>query len=218
MNTDQCRHNRTLLGMYSLGRLDAAQSVAVQAHLDGCPDCRAELRELCGVAAALGQADPDRVAEPSPAPPASLQTAIFTEIAKARTQSRRPRALMLAAAVLAVCLGAGAVVAHEVASPGGRPVSFTSQPTGVQASAAVEGKGWGTMVHLDIAGLPQGKRYMVWLEQRDGSRMPAGSFIAGGTRTMSMQLAVGLPMTDAMALGISTPTDQRPLLRAPLRS
>ncbi|WP_328332634.1 MULTISPECIES: anti-sigma factor domain-containing protein [unclassified Streptomyces] len=205
--------------MHSIGRLDATRSVAVQAHLDGCPDCRAELRELRGVAGPLGQADPDRVAEQPPAPPASLRTAIFTEIAKERQpRRRRPKVLMLAAAVIAVCLGAGAVVAQQAASPHGRPVSFTAQPAGVRASATVEGKGWGTMVHLDIAGLPQGKRYMVWLEQPDGSRMPAGSFIAGGPHTMSMQLAVGLPMPDAMALGISTPTDKRPLLRAPLRT
>lgn len=204
--------------MYSLGRLEGAQAVAVQAHLDGCPECRAELRELRGAAGALAQADPDRVAEPPAAPPASLRAAIFTEIAKERPRQRRSRAVMLAAAVLAVCLGAGAMVAHEATSPDGRPVSFTARPEGVQATAAVEGKGWGTMVHLDIAGLPQGKRYMVWLEQSDGSRMPAGSFIAGGDRTMSMQLAVGLPMSDAMALGISTPADRHALLRAPLRS
>ncbi|MFD9668362.1 anti-sigma factor domain-containing protein [Rhodococcus sp. NPDC059968] len=220
MTADQCRHMRSLLGMHALDRLDPASAVALQAHLDGCRQCRTELRELRGVAGALRLADPDRVTDKPAGPPSSLRTAVFTAVDHERRRRRVGRTARLvasAAAVLIVALRAVLVVtSQQSTSTNARPVAFTTQPAGVHASANVENRNWGTSVALDVTGLPQGQRYAVWLERPDGSRMAAGSFIAGGEKKMSMQLAVGLPMSDAAALGISTPTDPSPILRAPL--
>ncbi|MDV6244852.1 anti-sigma factor [Rhodococcus opacus] len=217
MSTDQCQQIRTHLGMHALGRLEPAATVALQAHLDGCPDCRSELRELRGVARVLRQADPERVDDQPAGPPQALRTAVFTAVDQERRRNRSVRTAQLAAAaaVLIIALG-GVFVVTTQQSTNSQPVAFTTQPAGVHAAASVENRNWGTSIALDVTGLPQGQRYAVWLERPDGSRMPAGSFVAGGEKKMSMQLAVGLPMSDAAALGISTPTDQSPLLRAPL--
>ena len=51
--TDPCRDWRGALGAAALGRLDPAEEIGLRAHLDGCADCRAELRELTAVANAL---------------------------------------------------------------------------------------------------------------------------------------------------------------------
>ncbi|UZG60212.1 anti-sigma factor [Rhodococcus opacus] len=222
MTADQCQHMRSLLGMHALHRLDPAATAAVQAHLDGCRQCRTELRELRGVAGALRLADPDRVTDEPAGPPTSLRTAVFTAVDHERRRQRVGRTARLvaaAAAVLIVAVGVVVVVSSQrFLSTDSQPVAFTTQPAGVHASASVENRNWGTSVALDVTGLPQGQRYAVWLERPDGSRMPAGSFIAGGDKKMSMQLAVGLPMSEAAALGVSTPTDQSPILRAPLHS
>jgi anti-sigma factor RsiW len=43
------RYDRTDLGAYSLGLLDAAETARVERHLAACPDCRQEVREFEGV-------------------------------------------------------------------------------------------------------------------------------------------------------------------------
>ncbi|MCR6487189.1 zf-HC2 domain-containing protein [Amycolatopsis sp. OK19-0408] len=40
------RYDRTDLGAYSLGLLEAAEAARVERHLAACPDCRQEVREF----------------------------------------------------------------------------------------------------------------------------------------------------------------------------
>jgi len=51
---------RAAMGSVALGGTEPAETLALRAHLDGCAECRAELRELTSVAAALPFADPAR--------------------------------------------------------------------------------------------------------------------------------------------------------------
>lgn len=209
----------TRLGMYALGRLDEPEAVALQAHLDGCPDCRAELNELSPVAAVLSLADPDRLAEPVPAPRSTLPAAILATVERERGRRRARRlGVAAAAAAAAVALVTGGFFLRDVVpdAPAGQAVAFSVVSTGVEASARVENRAWGTGISLDVAGLPPDRTYNVWLARADGSRMNAGSFIAKDNRTMSMELAVGLPMSDASTLGVSALGDDRALLQAPL--
>lgn len=227
MSTDQCQQMRTHLGMHALGRLDPAATVALQAHLDGCLHCRSEMRELRSVAGALSQADPERIDDQLAGPPPALRTTVFTAVDHERRRNRYVRTAKLAAAaaaaVLIVALGGVFVVTSQWSTDsqqniGTQSVAFSEQPDGVRASARLENRDWGTSITLDLTGLPQGERYAVWLERPDGSRISAGSFVAGGDKQMSMQLAVGLPMSEAAALGISTPADPTPILRTPILS
>ena len=61
MTTDEHRDWRLSLGAYALGDLPPDERAAMSAHIEGCPECRAELRELEGVAALLTLADPARI-------------------------------------------------------------------------------------------------------------------------------------------------------------
>ena len=65
---------RERLGSYVLGQLDAEERTATEAHLDGCAECREELRTLAPVAAILSRADPERLVH-APTPPHTLPTA-----------------------------------------------------------------------------------------------------------------------------------------------
>ena len=49
MTADDHRDWRLSLGAYALGDLPADERAALAAHIEGCPECRAELRELEGV-------------------------------------------------------------------------------------------------------------------------------------------------------------------------
>ena len=68
MRTDDHRDWRLSLGAYALGDLPAEERAALAAHLEGCAECRAELRSLEGVAALLPLADPARIEQPRGAP------------------------------------------------------------------------------------------------------------------------------------------------------
>ena len=47
------RYDRTDLGAYSLGLLDAAEAARVERHLAACSDCRQEAREFESVRSML---------------------------------------------------------------------------------------------------------------------------------------------------------------------
>ncbi|MGC1165124.1 MAG: zf-HC2 domain-containing protein, partial [Solirubrobacterales bacterium] len=68
MKTEGCRDWRLLLGAYALGDLSAGERAGLEAHLEGCAECRAEADTLDSVARLLPLADPDRFSRPAPQP------------------------------------------------------------------------------------------------------------------------------------------------------
>ncbi|WP_329055210.1 zf-HC2 domain-containing protein [Amycolatopsis sp. NBC_01488] len=52
------RYDRTDLGAYSLGLLDAVETARVERHLSACPDCRQEVREFEAVRSMLDHLGP----------------------------------------------------------------------------------------------------------------------------------------------------------------
>ena len=125
-----CNPYREQIGAFLLGKLDGGELEAMQAHLDGCPVCRAEVRELEPVVAALADADPDRIAG-DPRPPGDLEESpsapILGEIHRAHSRRRGYGwAAVAAAAVFVVSMGlAGAswrLVQNEPIGSSGSPV------------------------------------------------------------------------------------------------
>ncbi len=112
MKKYSCDEIKALLCEYSDGETDAETARDIEQHLDGCPECRAEL-ELClkaksASAAAVGQ---DNI----PSPPADLHERIMSAVhkdasAKKRQAARRWRNIAAAAAVLTLFVGIGAFV------------------------------------------------------------------------------------------------------------
>ncbi|WP_049795705.1 zf-HC2 domain-containing protein [Frankia sp. EAN1pec] len=65
--TDTCSALRVALGCYVLGALAPGERAAVETHLDGCPDCRAELTRLAGLPGLLSRLRLADVTDPPPA-------------------------------------------------------------------------------------------------------------------------------------------------------
>lgn len=178
---NNCRDWRELLGVYALGQLEGDERAGLEAHLDGCGQCREELALLQPVARMLPHADPERF-ESAPQPPPELGARIAATIAGERRQGeqRRRRRLFggfalggataaLAAAVLAIfVLGGGS---------GGEParhVAFASK--GVTIDATLEPHAYGTEIRMYVHGVESGTLCRVSLRGPGGASYPAGTF------------------------------------------
>jgi anti-sigma factor RsiW len=207
MKADACREWRERIGALVLGQLSEEERFATEAHLDGCPACRAEADALAPMASLLGRIDPDRLA-PAPAPPARLRERIIREIAAERRAERRRRVrlrLGLAGATAAAVAAAVAVVIAMGGSDDDRApsktVAFRSLPRDASAEATLESRPWGSDVSVKVYGFRRGTQCQVWLRNRDGERVPAGSFryvYEGEGEHLSSSVA----LRDAAAIGL----------------
>lgn len=212
MRPEVCRPWRLQLGAFVLGHLEAEARAALQAHLDGCAACRTEAVELAAVANLLATVNPERVGEP-PGPPPHLAERVFGRLAEARRAARGRRRAAIVRGVAGVAAVAAVVVAVLVVpSQQGEQVTFARRPPGVEASAYLGERPWGVEVSLRVRGLPANEEYAVWLERADGSRVPAGTFVAVADGGIQVTLAAALPREEAVALGVSDPDDGTLLL------
>jgi len=215
VTSEACRRWRESLGAYLLGHLSAEECVGLEAHLDGCAECRAELAELRPVSGALAAADPAHLGEP-PSPPPELADRVFALLRSAQRGRRRRRWSIGAAAGIAA-----AVVALSVSlalRPSGHDdaekFEFTALPAGVSAEATLYRRTPGVEVWIEVKGLTPGTTYAVWVERATGERVGCGTFNA-----VRGDAHVVLPSTvqrrDTAAVGVST-SDGALVMRAPV--
>jgi hypothetical protein len=218
---NECRDWRELLGVYALGQLEGDERAGLEAHLEGCAQCRAELALLEPVARMLPHADPERF-ESAPQPPPELGARIAATIAGERkqTEKRRKRRVFggfalggataaLAAAVLAIfVLGGGS---------GGEPakqVKFASQ--GVTIDATLEPHAYGTEIRMYVHGVESGTLCKVSLRGPGGVSYPAGTFRYrwGEDSEAVLSSALDLSRTRAVVVHAGKRTFVAPLGRA----
>jgi hypothetical protein len=219
---NNCRDWRELLGVYALGQLEGDEKVGLEAHLEGCAQCREELALLEPVARMLPHADPERFVS-APQPPPELGARIAATIAGERkqTEQRRRRRVFggfalggataaLAAAVLAIfVLGGGS---------GGEPaqhVRFAAQ--GVSIDATLEPHAYGTEIRMYVHGVESGTLCTVSLRGPDGVSYPAGTFRYrwGEDSEAVLSAALDLSRTRAVVVHAGKRTFVAPLGRAP---
>jgi Putative zinc-finger len=211
MRTKPCRDWRVSLGAYALGHLDGEERAGLEAHLEGCPECRAELASLGSVASLLPHADPvhfDNPPEPSP----ELGRRIFAGI-EAHTKREHRRRLRhrwsfgfgatgLAAATAAVL---ALVVFAGGAGPARAPqqqVAFADLPPGVDIGAMLEPHAFGTEIHVYVSGVRSGTLCKVFLRGDDGVRYSAGSFRYRWGDDSEAVLSSGLDLSRTAAIGV----------------
>lgn len=180
---NECREWREQLGAYVLEQLGDEERVALEAHLEGCAECRAEADSLGHVALMLPHADPVLFTAPAPQPPAELGRRIAATIEAERGAARQRRrrrglfggfALGGAAALTAVVLAL-----FVVGGDGGGPVQhvkFTVVPKGVSVYATLEPHAYGTEIHMYVHGVRSGTLCRVSLRGPGGVSYDAGTF------------------------------------------
>jgi hypothetical protein len=212
MKTENCREWRVALGAYALGHLTTDERAGIEAHLEGCPGCRAELQSLSGVAALLPHADPERFG-PAPQPPVDLGTRIlasFEADAKARaaeTKSGKRRRRFGFAFAGGLAAAAAAVLALVILPSGGggtpeQHVEFASLPPGVKIGATLEPHGYGTEIRMYVSGVRSGTLCRVFLTAPDGTRYPAGSFRYRWGDDSQAELSSALDLSRTAEIGV----------------
>lgn len=191
-------HETELLGAYVLGVLDRDEQAVVQSHLDGCAPCRREVEDLRGMEAALGEIPPEAFLEGPPPDGDLLLRSTLQEVRRlGRRQVWRNRALLAAAAVVAVvvALGAGAVIGRGTSSPQpvataptapARTATAADAATGVSMTATVRpAAGW-VRLTATVTGVPAGEQCRLYVVASDGSREPAGSWLASASGSTTL--------------------------------
>ena len=206
MTADPCRDWRESLGAYALGHLPDDERAGLEAHLEGCPTCRAELESRESVALRLPLADPERLGS-APSLPRGLGDRVMASIGGERRHSRRRRlrlSLSLGAATAAV---AAAMLAIFILPGGGgegpaQHITFTELPARMKIGARLEPRPFGTEVHVYVNGVRSGELCRVFLEAKDGSRLSAGSFRYRWGDDSQATLSSGLDLARTEAIGI----------------
>jgi anti-sigma factor RsiW len=213
MTTERCREWRESLGALALGQLPADERAALEAHLEGCPECRAELESLQGVARLMPLADPERFAE-APSPPPLLGERIAATIAaERRAEDRRQRrrrwrfglAWSGAAAALATAAVLAVFVLGDSGGSGGAPerqVAFHSLPAGMKIDATLEPRSYGTQIEVYVSGVRSGTLCHVFLRDPRGARLSAGSFRYRWDKDSHAVLSSALDLSNTQAIGI----------------
>jgi hypothetical protein len=139
-----CDEVRISLGVYVLGALDDDESAQVEAHLDGCPACQAELAELSGLPPLLARVSEEDIRHAAGPPRAVLDRML---VASAKRKHRSRVVLSIAASVLVAALGGTAWLAsvqtaqNESATAAGAPMSSLESGPAEDRSAAFSAEG-----------------------------------------------------------------------------
>ena len=205
-----CAEIRENLGAFAVGGLEPDELAGVLRHLERCPACREELRELQEVAEALA------VLPTSPEPPAHLKAQVLSgmreESAPHRSLRRRAALPAALAALLLAVFAWFALVPREPAAP----VAVVRLKPAAEYSAALAHRGyWGLArfypscpgnrrVELRLHNLrppgPGRRLYQVWLVSKD-DRTSAGTFDASpGTTDVWLNAPSNTRGYDAMLI------------------
>lgn len=209
----------TLTGAYVCDALGADERAAFEAHMDQCPECAAEVRELREVAAIMAVAVAER-------PPASLKAAVDAEIGVTRQAPpvtagsgaagsgsgggrRRLRAAWSVAAALALVVGGLGWRAvdqdHQISALNAQSAQISrllAAPDADTTRATVAGGGSALVIDsrslneaavsfTGLAGAPSGKTYQLWLMTSDGSARSVGLMQASPSRPLLVQGLAG---------------------------
>lgn len=188
MNPQQ-RHRD--VAAYALGVLEPADAFRFGEHLSHCVMCAVQLTDFASVAASLAElAGPGRV---EPRPGRRLLERLTDEVAALRRRSRRRRLRLIAvAAALIVTLPAAALTLQGGRNTGGsigaQRIFARDNTSGVTAHVALEDRGWGTSVALQLAGLTGPRSCRLIAIGKDGAEhrvlswaVPAGGYGVPGS-------------------------------------
>jgi hypothetical protein len=209
MTPPEERHRyREQIGAFLLGKLDGVELEAMRAHLDGCPECRAEVRDLEPVVAALADAAPDRIDE-NPLPPGDLEELTLAPIlGKSHRARDRGRGFgwspLAAAAVCVVAIGLAGFTWFLEPAVALEPLSFSVAP-GVKVEGHLIAHASGTEIGLVVSGTRDGQTYRVTFVSEDGKRVDAGTFIGAGDKPVKGTFTAALLREDAARLEVRAP-------------
>jgi Putative zinc-finger len=195
------------IGAFLLGKLDGVERAAMQAHVDSCPACQAEVRELEPVVAALAFAAPDRIEE-APQPPGDLEESTLAPILGEKHRARRHRSWFrsptLAAAAICVVVVGLAGFTGLLQPAVSLPLSFSGEAPGVEVEGKLIEHAGGTEITFVVSKSRDGQTHRVTLLSESGELFDLGSFIGIGDKPLKCTFDSELSREEATRLEVRT--------------
>lgn len=216
----------TLAGAYAVDALPQDERVAYEEHVQACPDCAQEVRELRATAARLAAAS-------AQTPPATLRGRVLAAIAAIRPlpplaqpvaaplPRLMPRLLAAAAAVALLVAGTFGVLAFGADRRADRLALENDRLTDVLVAPDAHGIGGqvagggqatvvvsrdrGTVVVLadELAAVPGDRDYQVWLIGPGGTRTARSAGVLDMDSTGDAMRLVEAPLADVTSIGLT---------------
>jgi anti-sigma-K factor RskA len=213
------------LAAYALGALDADEALALQAHLQTCESCRAQLAEYQRLSAGLLAALPPRA--PGRNLKRTLQRRLAGESRAARPQSGWPLGQTAMAAALVLMLALNIFSVFQVYSLRQQQAGFTGRYESEQTAIAMLAYPGTQSITFDQSGVsgsllvdkkrnllavftwnlpppPAGQTYQMWLIDPRGDRTSGGFLLPEADEPFVMAvIASPQPLVDFIGLGVT---------------
>lgn len=204
MNDDVCEQWRGLIAMRALGDLVIDDATALDAHLEGCADCRAVAEELASTVSMLAYVDVASI-EPTALVAPELSARVLGDLHRAATTQRRRRRLTVSTVSLVGAIAAAlilfAVVSGTSPTTNERTLALHGL-TSVTAKAVLVNQSWGTTVDFSESGLPGGSVYTVSMKTATGAWWTAGTYRSVSGRTVNATMACAVALKDITGLRV----------------
>jgi hypothetical protein len=191
---------RDLLGPYVIGALEPDEEREVADHLEACPECRVEVRDL-----RLAHERLTDLASMEETPPRELKGRVLTGMPRRETR-RVPlvaaAAILLALAVLGVLYSTGFFAPDEVAAADLEATELAPQAGG---ELHVREEDPNAQAELEVWGLPRpepDQYYELWFG-KEGGRMSAGTFTVDQEGREVLYMTVPEEASDSDQVGIT---------------
>ncbi len=213
--SDRCRHWQGVIAEQALSGEPQADP-ELEAHLATCAECSGAVTEVRATTRTLAHTTPASIEPAMLLAPAGLDARILARVDHARHVRRTRRALISVAGAAAAAILLVVTITNIRASAPSAPTDHIALVAGdVHGDVVLQTRAWGTEIRLTGTGLAPGQRYNVWLEQSDGTHVPAGTLTGVRNTKITVVLASALPASQAVALGISR-ADGGLVVRSPL--
>jgi predicted anti-sigma-YlaC factor YlaD len=196
VNDDVCEQWRGLIAMRALGELGNDDATALDAHLEGCADCRAIADELASTVAMLAYVEAASI-EPTALVPPELSARVLGDLHRAAAMERRRRRIIVSGASLVGAIAAALILIAVLSGTSPTTNERTMALHGlssVTAKAVLINQSWGTTVDFSESGLPGGGVYTVSMKTATGAWWTAGTYrsVSGRAVNATMACAVGM--------------------------
>jgi hypothetical protein len=207
-----CEQWRDPIAMRSLGGLSSDEALALDAHLEGCAECRSLAEEMSSTVAMLAYVDPSAI-EPTALVAPELAERVLGDLRRAGVLQRRRRRVMTSAASLVGAIAAAVILFALLSgtSPttnqrtlalGPTTAGALSDGSSITAQAVLVDQSWGTSVDFSERGLPGGGVYTVSMKTATGAWWTAGTYRSISGRTVSATMACAVAMKDITGLRV----------------
>ncbi|MGZ0147499.1 anti-sigma factor family protein [Kribbella sp. WER1] len=174
----------TSIGAYVLGALDASERHAVEEHLTTCTSCRETLLEFAHLPGLLHAVPVEDIESDQPEP-APLQL----------TRQKWPRRRW-AIAVASTATVTGVVSWGLATAPASATWTATNGVGGLDTTARLVSRGWGTDIQLRLTDLKPYEHCMLVVHGRNGSTQVAGWWAANGSYQANVPASTSIPLQD----------------------